>query len=260
MISDEEYREAAEKRRDLCNAKEGKLNEIDGYNCDKCKNKGFIWKLDENLFDVRAECECTVIRDSLRRARNSGLGNILTDYSFEKYIAKENWQEKLKNKAQQFCTDDSSKWFFIGGQVGCGKTHLCTAISAHYINSGYELRYMVWVEDSKRIKAVANEPSYQIEINKLKNADVLYIDDFLKVRGGEQPTSADINLAFEIINHRLMNPDLITIISSEKILDEIAEYDEATMSRIFQLTGEYKFNISKDSNKNYRTKPLKNLT
>ena len=255
MINNEEYREVAERRRDLCNAEEGKLNEIDGYNCDKCKNKGFIWKLDENLFDVRSDCECTIIRDSLRRARNSGLGNILSDYSFEKYIAKENWQEELKKKAQQFCTDDSAKWFFIGGQVGCGKTHLCTAISAHYINSGYELRYMVWVEDSKRIKAVANEPSYQTEINKFKKADVLYIDDFLKVRGGEQPTSADINLAFEILNHRLMNPEQITIISSEKTLDEIAEYDEATMSRIFQLTGEYKFNIGKKKKKNYRTNP-----
>ena len=255
MINNEEFRAALEKRRDLCNAEQGKLNEIDGYNCDKCKNKGYIWKLDENLLDVRADCECIVVRDSLKRARNSGLGNILTDYSFEKYIAKEVWQEKLKNKAQQFCTDDSAKWFFIGGQVGCGKTHLCTAISNYYINSGYNLMYMVWVEDSKKIKAVANDPSYQTEINKFKNADVLYIDDFLKVRGGEQPTSADINLAFEIINHRLMNPEQITIISSEKNLDEIAEYDEATMSRIFQLTGDYKFNIGKDKNKNYRTKP-----
>lgn len=257
MISDEEYREAAEKRRDLCNAEEGKLNEIDGYNCDKCKNKGFIWKLDENLFDVRVECECTLVRDSLKRAKISGLGNIPTDYNFDKYIATESWQKELKAKAKAFCTDDSAKWFFIGGQVGCGKTHLCTAIAAYYINSHRNVRYMVWVEDAKKIKAVANEPSYQTEINKFKKADVLYIDDFLKVRGGENPSAADINLAFEIINHRLMNPEQITIISSEKTLDEIAEYDEATMSRIFQLTGDYKFNIGKDSSKNYRTNPNK---
>lgn len=255
MITNEEYKKAAEERIRLCNAEQGHLHEYDGYRCEKCNNKGYIWKLDENLFDVRADCECTLIRDSLTRAKRSGLGNILTDYSFEKYIAKEKWQEELKKKAQQFCTDDSAKWFFIGGQVGCGKTHLCTAIVAHYINSHCDARYMVWVEDSKRIKAVANETSYQAEINKFKKTEVLYIDDFLKVRGGEQPTSADINLAFEIINHRLMNPEQITIISSEKTLDEIAEYDEATMSRIFQLTGDYKFNIGKDSRKNYRTSP-----
>ena len=91
-------------------------------------------------------------------------------------------------------------------------------------------------------------------INKYKNAKVLYIDDFLKVKKGEEPTPADINLAFEILNYRLLDPDKITVISSEKTLLDLLNYDEATMSRIFKAAGRYKINIEKDIKKNYRLK------
>ena len=102
------------------------------------------------------------------------------------------------------------------------------------------------------MKAVVNDENYQEMISKYKDAQVLYIDDFFKVRNGEKPTTGDINLAFEIINHRLLEKDKITIISSEKTLDEIMDYDEATMSRIYQKAGSYKFNIGKDRSKNFR--------
>lgn len=239
---------------DSYNASEGDLHEEDGYECALCKNKGFIAKIDEDGYEVLQTCKCQKIRATLSRAKRSGLGDILKDYTFAKYEAKDSWQQEIKEKARQFCTDDEAKWFYIGGQVGSGKTHICTAIASHYIKAGKELRYMLWAEDSKMLKANVNEDVYQKKMSEYKNADVLYIDDFLKVKQGEAPTSADINIAFEIINHRLMSNDKITIISSEKQLNEIMDYDEATMSRIFQKTGNYKFSISKDRSKNYRLK------
>lgn len=141
---------------------------------------------------------------------------------------------------------------FITGNSG--KSHICTAIAAYYIKAGKEVRYMIWAEEAKRLKAIVNDSSYGEMIQRYKDVDVLYIDDFLKVKFGETPTAADINLAFEIINHRLLSNNKITIISSEKRLDEIMEYDEATMSRIYKETGAYKINIGKDINKNYRLK------
>lgn len=234
------------------NESTGNLNEADGYNCDVCKNKGFIARVDENGYEVYRYCKCQKVRATLKRAERSGLGNILTENTFDKFIVTDDWQQEIKNKAQAFCADDMAKWFYIGGQVGAGKTHLCTSICGHYIKAGYEVKYMLWAEDSKRLKAIVNDPNYHNEMKVLKDVDVLYIDDFLKVKQNEVPTTADINLAFEIINHRLLDGNKITVISSEKRLDEIMEYDEATMSRIYQKAGQYKINIGKDRKKNYR--------
>ena len=245
--------EWAQMQADAYNTSAGNLNEFDGYNCEACLNKGYIAYINENGYEIHKECKCMRIRQTLRLAKNSGLGDILADNTFKKYIVTEEWQKAIKEKAQAFCEDEAAKWFFIGGQVGAGKTHICTAISAFYIKKGFDTQYMLWCEESKRLKSIVNEfELYQKSIDKYKNVDVLYIDDFLKTRGGELPTNADINLAFEILNNRLMSSEKITIISSEKTLAEILEYDEATMSRIYQKTGVYKINIDRDQHKNYR--------
>lgn len=233
----------------------GNLDKIDGLNCTRCKNKGFIAKLDDDGNEVSVLCKCQRTRETLLRAKRSGLGDILKDMTFDKYVASEEWQIANKAKAQAFCNDAAAGWFYIGGQVGAGKTHLCTAICGHYIKAGKDVQYMLWCEESKRLKALVTENSeYQQIIKKYKDADVLYIDDFLKTKKGETPTQADINLAFEIVNSRFMRSDLITVISSEKTLAELLQYDEATMSRIYQRTGEYKINIDSDMQKNYRLK------
>ena len=236
----------------------GNLNEEDGYNCDICKNRGYVCEVATNeqfgyKYNNRKPCKCSKTRETLKRAKRSGLGNIITDYTFDKYIVTDDWQKNLKEKAQRFCMDADAEWFFVGGQVGSGKTHICTAIAAHYIKAGYETQYMLWIEESKKLKALVTDyHEYQKVIEPYKDAPVLYIDDFLKTRQGELPTNADINLAFEILNHRLMCDGKITIISSEKTLGEMLEYDEATMSRIFMECGEYKNIIERDISKNYR--------
>lgn len=247
-------REHEQRKADWYNQSVGNLHEQDGYNCDLCKNKGFIARVDENDCEVFVVCKCQKTRSALNRAKRSGLGNIITEYTFNKFDDTEEWQKRLKEAAQAFCADSEAKWFYIGGQVGSGKTHICTAIAAHYIKAGADVKYMLWCEESKNLKSVVNDVIYQDEIEIYKTVDVLYIDDFLKVQNGENPTHADIKLAFEIINHRLLDKDKITIISSEKMLDELMDYDEATMSRIYQKTGIYKLNIPKDRSKNYRLK------
>lgn len=232
----------------------GDLDKVDGYNCEICKNKGHKMVIGADGYEAYRPCKCQQIRATLRRARESGLGDVITEYTFDKFKTTEDWQQHIKRTAQEFCNDDTAKWFYIGGQVGSGKSHLCTAIAAHYIKKSCDVKYMVWAEEAKRLKALVNDVTYQELINSYKNVEVLYIDDFLKVKYGETPTAADINLAFEIVNHRLLEKDKITIISSEKMLDEIMEYDEATMSRIYQKTGKYKISIGKDRYKNYRLK------
>ena len=119
---------------------------------------------------------------------------------------------------------------------------------------------MLWRDEVVQIKAVVTDDyHYASLINPLKNAAVLYIDDFLKTpRDGngifKKPTDGDINVAFELINHRYANKNLITIISCEYDIDEIVDIDEAVGSRIYQRTKEYCNFIKRDKTRNYRMK------
>lgn len=240
---------------DNYNNSAGDLNTKDGYNCPLCKNKGFIAFVNDNELEAHTPCKCQKVREVLRRANKSGLGAILSENTFDKYETPEEWQKNAKSCCMAFCDDDKANWFYFGGQVGSGKTHLCTAICGHYIKQGRNTLYMSWEDESKKLKALVTDYyAYQSLINEYKNVEVLYIDDLFKTQQGEAPTKADINLAFEIINNRLFSPDKITIISSEKTLNELLDYDEATMSRICEKTGNYKINIGKDIKKNYRLK------
>ena len=241
------------KQVELYNNTEGSLHLKDGYSCPYCKNKGTIAKIGSDGVEVHYYCNCIKIRKGLYEAKKSGLNAVLSSFTFRNFRTDEPWQKKIKDTAADFCKDENANWFFIGGQPGSGKTHICTAISSFYLRSGYKVRYMNWCEDSKKLKGVIGDfMLYEKEFSRFKKASVLYIDDFLKTKKGEEPTKGDINLAFELINHRLMNSGYITIISSEKTISELCAYDEATMSRIYQCTGQYKITIGADKRKNFR--------
>ena len=236
------------------NDSEGDLHLSDGYECSVCKNKGFIASISSEGAEVMRNCKCQTIRATLQRAKRSGLGDILKEFTFKKYNATEDWQKDIKLKAQEFCVNDDAKWFYIGGQVGSGKSHICTAIASYYIKAGREVKYMLWVDESKFLKGHVNDDVYQEKMRSFKDVEVLYIDDFLKTKQGEEPTAADINLAFELLNFRLLGKDKITIISSEKLINELLDYDEGTMSRVYKAAGKYRFGIGRDRSKNYRLK------
>ena len=78
---------------------------------------------------------------------------------------------------------------------------------------------------------------YEKRIERLKTVPVLYIDDFWKAKktdGQTRVTDGDVNLAFEILNFRYNDSKLRTIISSEMMLENVLDIDEATGSRIYE--------------------------
>ena len=217
------------------------------YDCPKCKNKGTIAVVvdDEMLMH---HCSCKPIRMSKRLLAESGINE---DYTLETYVAKDEWQKKVLAAAKNFLFNPQG-WFYIGGQVGGGKTHICTGIVRGLIDIGNEARYMLWRDDSTKIKASVNYPEdYASLVEPLKTVKVLYIDDFWKTNSGE-PTTADVNLAFEILNARYNRKDLITIISSEYYSNELMDVDEAVGSRIYERASGNRHNIKRDRQRNYR--------
>ena len=117
---------------------------------------------------------------------------------------------------------------------------------------------MLWRDDIARLKSLAMEPDErQAMIDRFKTAEVLYIDDLFKTGKGQdgraqRPTGPDITTAFEIINYRYNNPQMITIISSEWTEDELMDIDEATGGRIFEKSKT--ISIGRDRKRNYRTR------
>lgn len=240
----------------------GNRDQEDGYDCKICKNKGFVAKLVDHgngtYSHCMTDCKCVEVRNSIMRMKRSGLKNIISDYTFDKFEDTEPWQKAIKKAAMEYA-ENPVGWFALCGQSGAGKTHLCTAICRKFLLSGKRVQYMLWRDEIVKIKEAAKGSEDSDELRKLldryKAADVLYIDDLFKTgRAADNtmpnPTPADINYAFEIINYRYNNPSLLTIISSELTEDELLDIDEAIGGRIYERAKT--FTIGKDRSRNYR--------
>ena len=233
----------------------------DGYDCPLCMNRGDTLELVERngaFYEVAHECRCMTIRRSIWRMKSSGLEKSIKEYTFKRFNIGESWQQMMYDMAGRYISEGvkDGRWLFLGGQPGCGKTHICTAIAGRLL---YErpLLYVVWPQISKKLKALVTEADeYALEIGKVETIDVLYIDDLFKPVSGDNgeklpPTPADVKLAFEIINYRYINK-LPTIISCEWQIGELADIDEATGSRIAERSRDYCMSIGRDKARNYR--------
>lgn len=248
------YEERKQQQCDEMNALPGTLT---GYDCPDCLNRGFFHAM-RGSEEIQRQCHCAEIRRSLNRIECSGLADMLEDCTFDAFHADEDWQKPIKQSALNFVNDNLGKWFFVGGQVGAGKTHICTAIVGEFLKSGRSARYMLWRDEVVQLKAcVTDDVQYAKLINPLKSVDVLYIDDLFKTPRGEDgkakpPTAGDLNVAFEIFNARYNNKNLVTIISCEHDIDALLAIDEAVGSRIYQRTKDYCNIIGRYKSRNYR--------
>lgn len=246
------YKEYEQQRVDTYNSLQGENKEksilFDLYDCEICKNRMKIAFLDEYEEFSFKKCECVKKRITLLNFKKSGLTEELKTKTFETFKAVEEWQKNFKNKALDYTQSAENEWFFAGGQSGAGKTHLCTAICNYYLNEGKTVKYILWREIAQKLKACEyNDIARENIFTEIKNADVLYIDDFLKSSKPEN----EINYAFEIINSRYISRKR-TIISSEMTIKDINNIDSATGGRIFAQSRKFMIQISKDFNKNYR--------
>ena len=203
---------------------------LDGVNCPLCNNRGYIPEVRDGIL-YAPECSCMKQRLYIRRIRNSGMADMMERYTFESYQTPDKERQRIKEEAVRFCHADSG-WLYISGRPGSGKTHICVAICNELAKHSKSVLYMLWRDEAVSLKKALTGESdyYNKRMEELKNADVVYIDDFFK---SGRITPADINVAFELINARYNNSKLRTIISSELSLKEVMETDEATGSRIW---------------------------
>lgn len=216
--------------------------------CPVCGDIGYTVERDDAGVLRYRECECSVRKRNKKRIERSGLKDLLARCTMESYRTEEAWQRAAKESAEHYLADWRGKWFFIGGNSGSGKTHLCTAMCGKLMDAGLPVRYVQWRADIPALKAKINDSeAYRSAIEPLKTVKVLYIDDFLK----GSVTEGDRNIAFDLLNARYIRTDCVTIISSELTVGKVLDWDEAIGSRIVERSREYLVTIS-GAGKNYR--------
>lgn len=232
LMSAEEIDAHNERRVRWANDVQGHL---EGYTCSTCKDKGFIMVHCPGGEPVARQCRCMGFRAVQASMRNSGLADAALGRGWEAWQEVETWQTKARETAQSYAkrvlTDPSfSGWLIVSGRPGAGKTLLCSLTLREILLGGKNGKYLSWRDFSRTLKLNATNPEiFKSEMNSVKNAKILYVDDFWKGK----VTSADVSLAFEIFNHFYVAGKPL-ILSSEFSPEGILRADEALGSRLIE--------------------------
>lgn len=243
------------------------------YNCHKCKDTGSYFVRKKNGYFIRGieveqdyyvECECAKMRKINRLIKSSaitekfrakGFGNFDTDGRSAVVC-------KMKEKALQYYTafDDiretvQNSVLFIG-QPGCGKTHLLIAIANNLMaKKVVPVAYFPYQDGMNEISANDFEKKNDI-IHRMKEVDVLFIDDLFKPIGGVVKVHKwQADIIAEVVNHRYLNLKPM-LISSELYLDDMLSVDEALASRIFEMAEDFTVTIERNVKANYRLRKV----
>lgn len=211
------------------------------YNCNKCcDNGGYIIK--KNDIEYYNECEC--------------FKNTRSDRLFKASQITFEFRKKTFNSWDSSCLDDDVRNARIAsqdyacnfediktrrhnsiallGQSGAGKTHLLMAIANQLMDNGIQVFYFPFVEGFNDLKSDFDNLNNRIE--KMQKAEVLFIDDLFK--GRKDSTQFQVEQMFGVVNYRYMN-NLPMLISSEKLIEDLIQIDEALGSRIYEMSKDY---------------------
>lgn len=228
-----------------------------GFNCDLCGNKGGKMVPNEHGLLIWEGCSCLENKKTLFNTEKSGLGDLL-NYRVSDFEVTEPFQRHMKDATSHYLLYGQKRWFLALGQPGCGKTMLCSAICNQRLNKGHVVKYLIWKEFVSKMHHMKYDQDREYYYQEYVRAEILYIDDLLKGK----VTEYERDLAFQIINYRY-NKDLVTVISSELLIEDLRKLDEAIASRMYQKarfkdddgkTLTYVLEIGRDDKKNYRFK------
>lgn len=209
------------------------------YKCELCMDQEFIYIPETN---TAKECSCKQVNLYRRLYEKSGISKLFLSKSFNNFHTRgkkeiDNAKKISENYVKTFTGVES---IALLGESGSGKTHLCIAISNELLKQNIGVLYMQYREFITNLKQqyVAKnndgESIYQKEIQKLKTAPVLYIDDLFKGKINE----TDVNIMFELINHRYINNQPV-IVSSEMSCEQLIQVDKAVGGRLIEMCKGY---------------------
>ena len=208
------------------------------YECERCKDVGFIFTKNERGFDVAEPCSCQEIKRLKTRMMNSGIHEKDLKKGFNDFETFEEQSLKnVKNMGISYFSnfediknsDENS--LLLSGPSGRGKTTLALAVANNLMkNKNEAVLYLNYREQITYLKQVVNDQEkYGLAMERYKKANILFIDDLFKGK----LTESDINIAYEIINFRCLKR-LPMIITTQRSLDELMDFDDAIGGRIIE--------------------------
>lgn len=221
------------------------------FECNLCNDTGYIEKSGKTTL-----CSCVKQKIFDIAYNKSNMGNLEKEnfscFNLRLFSDKPNKElykseispreniEIIKEKAAAFIEnfdDPNEKNLIFTGSTGLGKTFMINCIATEILKQGKTVLYQtapVMLDSIIDEKFGNTEERTNIEDNIL-NVDLLIIDDL----GAERVNDLKISELFNIINSRLLNPKLKTLISSNLTIEELFKtYTNRIGSR---LVGNYKF-------------------
>lgn len=212
--------------------------------CEKCGGSTWIFYKNEQGYEMAKPCECREKVIYLKLLSASGISEEDSKKGFKGF---ETFNEPALTTAKQTAISYYRNFMNIEnervnsvmfcGASGRGKTTLGLAVANNLISAGVGVRYMPYREVVTSLKqnlSGSDKSIYNDQMYKLKNARVLFIDDLLKGKVNE----TDINIMYELINFRYLQKKPV-IISTEKTIEGLLEFDEAIGSRLIEMSKGY---------------------
>lgn len=225
--------------------------QMNSYNCELCKDT--TWIIDDTG-KVVSRCKCYEVMKVREQWEASGLKTDDLDKTFATYEHWSNLSKHMKSAATNYylrfkeIENTNHNSILFCGQPGAGKTHLCIALANNFIKKDSKrVVYMPYRDVITKLKQnILDKEYYKNLVGKYQMAEILLVDDLFKGKVNE----TDINIMFEIINHRYINK-LPTIVSTEYLVEEMLSFDEAIGSRIYEMSKGFIVEVRGKEN-NYR--------
>lgn len=197
--------------------KYGLLNETVHYNCEKCKDEGFI----DGQF-----CSCLKTETSKILCEQSGFNRLK---SFEDFTKTAEQHVDYYNIMQKWCNQKSNKTtIFISGPTGTGKTCLISCMANELISQGIFVRLVSAFQMNEDFKK-ARKNGDAFVLDDYLTSEVLFIDDL-----GTEPKYQNITeeYLYNLLEER-KRKNLSTVFTSNLTLKDLLDrYDERVFSRL----------------------------
>ena len=201
---------------------------------------------------------CPACYDRIHAAKNrlaSGLPAELKDKTLNNFTYTESWQRQALEVAVTFAKNPEGL-LFLGGQSGCGKSHLAAGIIYYVSKSGSQPPlYYSWPELLAAVRRSTRDWKSADIRETLKDCRaVVVLDDFLAAPNGH-PTTSALETAFEIVSARTAN-HRPTVIVSPYAAEKIKALYSVLYKKIERAAGDQLISVDPDEEKDFTNKHI----